>query len=35
MPSGILGLSQVLNETDGNGARKADYVLGYYSKAGR
>jgi RHS repeat-associated protein len=28
MPSGILGLSQVLNETDGNGARKADYVLG-------
>jgi RHS repeat-associated protein len=28
VPSGILGLSQVLNETDGNGARKADYVLG-------
>jgi len=28
VPSGILGLSQVLNETDGTGARKANYVLG-------
>jgi RHS repeat-associated protein len=28
VPSGILGLSQVLNETDGTGAPKANYVLG-------
>jgi len=28
VPSGILGLSQVLNETDGDGVPKADYVLG-------
>jgi len=28
IPSGILGLSQVLNETDGTGAPKANYVLG-------
>ncbi len=28
VPSGILGLSQVLNETDGDGAPKANYVLG-------
>jgi RHS repeat-associated protein len=28
VPSGILGLSQVLNETDGDGAPKASYVLG-------
>jgi len=28
VPSGILGLSQVLNETDGTGTPKASYVLG-------
>ena len=28
VPSGILGLSQLLNETDGTGAPKANYVLG-------
>jgi len=28
VPGGILGLSQVLNETDGTGAPKASYVLG-------
>ena len=28
VPSGILGLSQVLNETDGTGFPKANYVLG-------
>jgi RHS repeat-associated protein len=28
VPSGILGLSQVLNETDGTGDPKANYVLG-------
>ena len=28
VPDEVLGLSQVLNELDGTGARKADYVLG-------
>lgn len=28
VPDEVLGLSQVLNELDGTGARRADYVLG-------
>ncbi len=34
VPEDVLGLAQVMNELDGTGARKADYVLGPWNPVG-